>query len=115
MISKETGAALETELESIRQSIQEILSTPIGSRIMRRQFGSDIPNLIDQPLNQVLVLRVYSAIYTPLILWEQRISIENISINQIAAGSLDVDLEAVHIATNQTLNLNIPLRMGATI
>lgn len=115
MISKKTGEALKTELESIQQSIQEILSTPIGSRIMRRQFGSDIPNLIDQPLNQTLVLRIYSAIYTPLILWEQRISIENISIHQGAVGSLDVDLEAVHIGTNQILNLNIPLRMGATL
>lgn len=115
MISKETGAALETEIESIQQSIQEILSTPIGSRIMRRQFGSNIPNLIDQPMTNVLMLQLYSAIYTPLLMWEDRISIEHIQVSQISAGYTEINLQAVHMSTDQSINLNIPLQMGAVL
>ncbi|MBF7687741.1 GPW/gp25 family protein [Acinetobacter rathckeae] len=113
MISKDTGQLLSNEIDRIKQSIQEILSTPKGSRIMRRQFGSDIPNLIDQPLNDILILRIYSAIYTPLLLWEDRISIESIAVTQLTKGTIDISLEAVHMSSNQNLNLNIPLKMGA--
>lgn len=37
MMSRESGRELETEIDQIRQSIQDILTTPIGTRIMRRE------------------------------------------------------------------------------
>lgn len=40
MMSRENGRELETELDHIRQSVQDILTTPIGTRIMRREYGS---------------------------------------------------------------------------
>ena len=49
-----TGRAL-SGLDHIRQSIAEILTTPIGSRLMRRRYGSEVPELIDQPLNSATV------------------------------------------------------------
>lgn len=113
MLSRVTGQSLNSELDSIRQSIGDILSTPIGSRVMRREYGSKVPNLIDQPVNQNLILQLYSAIYTALLKWENRISLEQITITTIAQGYLTLDLDAVYIVTDQKLNLNIPLKMGA--
>ena len=39
-----TGAA------HLAQSIADVLTTPIGSRVMRREYGSLLPDLIDDPL-----------------------------------------------------------------
>ncbi|MEG2268832.1 MAG: baseplate assembly protein, partial [Acinetobacter sp.] len=39
MIDKNTGRSLQTEQQSIQQSLQDIITTPIGSRVMRREYG----------------------------------------------------------------------------
>ncbi len=49
MISRETGKLL-TEIEHIKQSLADLISTPIGSRLMRRDYGTQLANLIDQPI-----------------------------------------------------------------
>ena len=51
-----TGELL-TEREHILQSLRTIVLTPVGTRIQRRDFGSVIPGLIDQPLNTATMLR----------------------------------------------------------
>ena len=83
MLSRKTGQSLSSEIENIRQSVTDILTTPIGSRIMRRDYGSKVPDLIDQPMNGALILQLYSAIYTPILKWENRISIEQINIHEV--------------------------------
>ncbi len=48
-----TGKAL-SGLEHLRQSVRDILTTPIGTRVMRREYGSQLYALIDAPLNRSL-------------------------------------------------------------
>ena len=38
-----TGEKITSETEHIKQSIADILLTPIGSRLQRRDYGSRIP------------------------------------------------------------------------
>ncbi|MDR1229696.1 MAG: GPW/gp25 family protein [Azoarcus sp.] len=47
----ETGRTT-SDLAHVRQSIRKILTTPIGSRVMRRGFGSRLSDLVDAPLNE---------------------------------------------------------------
>ena len=42
-----TGRRLEGD-DHLRQSIADILTTPIGSRVLRRDYGSMLLDLIDQ-------------------------------------------------------------------
>ena len=46
-----TGEKITNETAHIKQSIADILLTPIGSRIQRRDYGSRMPELIDRPMN----------------------------------------------------------------
>ncbi|EHU1559143.1 GPW/gp25 family protein [Acinetobacter baumannii] len=114
MINKNNGQTLETEEQSIQQSIDDIVSTPIGSRIMRREYGSLIPDLIDQPINEVLILKCYSAIYTAILRWEDRINVSQILNTQVKENGLIFDLECTSTVTGQNMNLRIPLKMGAS-
>ncbi|MCG5907041.1 GPW/gp25 family protein [Acinetobacter baumannii] len=114
MINKNNGQTLETEEQSIQQSIHDIVSTPIGSRIMRREYGSLIPDLIDQPINDILILKCYSAIYTAILRWEDRINVSQILNTQVKENGLIFDLEGTSTVTGQNMNLRIPLKMGAS-
>lgn len=59
-MNRETGEALN-DLDHIRQSVRDILLTPLGSRVMRRKYGSLLSALIDQPQNETLRLQIMSA------------------------------------------------------
>ncbi len=64
-MNRDTGEAI-TDTEHIRLSVRDILITPEGSRIGRREYGSLLSVLIDQPQNDVVRLQVMAAAYTAL-------------------------------------------------
>lgn len=68
----------------LAQSIARILSTPVGSRVMRREFGSMLPALVDQPFNAATRTRMYGATATALMRWEPRLRLTSVAID---AGS----------------------------
>lgn len=55
-----TGKVL-TGWPHVEQSIGKILTTELGSRVERRDFGSLIPRLIDQPQNEENILNFFIA------------------------------------------------------
>ena len=73
-MNRSTGRSIEG-LEHLRQSVGDILSTPIGSRVMRRSYGSLVPALIDQPDNRATRVRINAAIAGALMRWEPRLQL----------------------------------------
>ena len=70
-LNARTGAAL-SDWGHVEQSIRKILTTPIGARVMRRTFGSDLPDLIDAKMTAANILKVYSAAALAILRWEPR-------------------------------------------
>ncbi len=99
----------------LQQSVRCILSTPIGSRVMRREFGSLLPELIDQPLVGATVLRILAASAMALMRWEPRLQIDRISVSVGVGGSLMVDIEGQSIdgPRRTGVALSVPLALGA--
>lgn len=81
-----------TDTDHLRQSVRDILLTPQGSRIARREYGSLLSALIDQPQNLVLRLQVMSAVYVALSRWEPRLTLDSITISSNFDGSMVVEL-----------------------
>lgn len=90
-MNKTTGQAI-TDIDHLRQSVRDILLTPQGSRIARREYGSLLSALIDQPQNPALRLQIMSAIYLALCRWEPRLTLEVINISGNLDGSMVVEL-----------------------
>lgn len=92
-MNRDTGAAL-SERDHILQSLRTLILTPVGSRIKRRDYGSVIPHLIDQPLNSATLLRLYSATAAAILHWEPRVTLKSISlsIDLKGAATLDIDM-----------------------
>lgn len=70
----------------LKQSINTILSTPIGSRVMRREFGSHLHQLLGMPLNAAGILRLQAATASALMRWEPRLKIQRIDIQPDNSG-----------------------------
>lgn len=91
----DTGATI-TDDAQLAKSLRDLLSTPIGTRVMRRDYGSNIPDLIDAPMNGTTLLRLASASYIAITKWEPRLQITRIQYQPSAdqPGRLTVSLTA---------------------
>ena len=90
-MSQGNGRAI-TDTDHLRQSVRDILLPPQGSRLARREYGSLLSELIDQPQNPALRLQVMSAVYVALSRWEPRLTLDSITINSSFDGSMVVEL-----------------------
>ena len=92
-MDRTTGKLLEGQAHIV-QSIKIILSTPINTRVMRPEFGSEVPNLISAPMDDANRLRLYAAATEAINRWEPRIEITNISVvDQSADGEIYIRIE----------------------
>lgn len=71
-------------LDHLRQSISDILTTPIGSRVMRRAYGSRIPELIDQPASPAITVQIYAATADALAKWEPRFALDRVQLTGVS-------------------------------
>ncbi|WP_311968585.1 GPW/gp25 family protein [Pseudomonas baltica] len=109
-----TGRTI-TDNEHLVQSIGDILTTPLGSRVMRREYGSQLADLVDWPLNDATRLQAYAAIATALMRWEPRIRLSQIQLTLgDSPGQAFLDISATRVDTNSSTSLRVPLNMGAT-
>lgn len=112
-MNRTTGRVID-EIEHIRQSVADILTTPIGSRVMRRDYGSLLPELIDQPLNSSTIVRLYAATAAALMRWEPRVRLSRVQLSLgNEPGSATLQLDGARVDSNEPLSLSVPLRMGA--
>lgn len=83
-ISAVTGRPL-TDWEHTNQSIGKVIQTAIGSRVMRRTFGSDLPDLVDTKMIRKNILAVYSAAAAAIDTWEPRFRMRTGAVRSVGA------------------------------
>jgi uncharacterized protein len=93
-------------IDHLRQSITDILTTPVGSRVMRRDYGSRLFELIDAPMNRVTIAQLYYATIEALLRWEQRIIPRRVQIVSASPGAVEIDLEAYYTPTGQIITMD---------
>lgn len=114
-MNRETGMTL-AEDRHIQQSIADILATPIGSRIQRREYGSLLPSLIDAPATDTERMRVIAAAVTAVLRWEPRVRLHRVRFAGLTGhGQASLEIEAELRNTNRPLDISIPLNMGASL
>ncbi|MGF7432095.1 GPW/gp25 family protein [Pasteurella bettyae] len=104
-MNRYTGETLSDENEHIKQSITDILTTQIGTRLQRRDYGSNIPKLIDQPINRILMLQLASCAVTALRKWEKRIKIRQFK-PIFANGKITANILATRGNQIKTIDFN---------
>lgn len=88
----------------LRQSVRDILTTPLGSRVMRRDYGSRVMRLVDSPGNQATTLEIVSATVEALDKWEPRIKVKNVVVNPATSnGKMSVSIYGVLTETGDSI------------
>jgi len=87
-----TGQPL-SGIHHLRQSIHDILTTPLGSRVMRRDYGSRLPELIDQPMTSRLAVELFAATAEALRRWEPRFKLSRVRLSEARAGWVELTVE----------------------
>lgn len=107
-MNKHTGSPLTDENAHIRQSVADILLTPIGTRIMRRGYGSQLFELIDQPASAALALQIAAASVIALKKWEQRVEVTRFKVHfdPEKPSQITADLEGVNRNSQTKLAFN---------
>ena len=95
-----TGRTI-SDLEHLRQSIANILSTPIGSRIMRREYGCRLFKRLDAPMTGELMADIYADVVEALFSYEPRFKVTNVTVVSITDGKLVLDLEGKYLSTGE--------------
>ena len=91
-----TGKPLKG-LDHLRQSVRDILLTPLGSRVMRRDYGSRLLELQDAPMNRVTLLAIYSSAVKALSTWEPRIAVESVVATKVEPGVIELTVNGRYL------------------
>lgn len=100
-----TGKSLEG-IAHLRQSVRDILSTPIGSRVLRRDYGSQLFRLIDAPLNRSTVMDLYAATADALQRWEPRFKLTSVKASMSTPGAVALDLTGIYLPDGRAITLD---------
>ncbi|MEX3555908.1 MAG: GPW/gp25 family protein [Burkholderia gladioli] len=100
-----TGRAI-SGADHLNQSIEIILSTPLATRLKRRPFGSELPDLVDAAGNRATLVRVYAAVATALMRWEPRLTVTKVAFDVDAMASGDFRAGRVPVVVEGYAALN---------
>ena len=111
-----TAGTVLDDLAHLRQSIVDILTTPLGTRLERRTYGSLLPELIDHPDHGATRVRIYAAVASALMKWEPRLHLSRVQLaSGPAAGRATLDLSGEYLAPtgSRPVNLQVALQQRA--
>lgn len=95
-MDRSTGKALAVE-PHLRQSLADIVTTPRGSRVMLRDYGSSLRSLVDSPMAPENVGRLANEVADALSRWEPRFVVDRVGLvpeeSNIADGQAAVTVD----------------------
>lgn len=108
----QNGAMVElvADHEDIVQSLQILLATSLGERLMQEDFGCDLKYLLFEEINQGLHNRITSMITDAILNFEPRINLEDIDVSQSESenGLLNISILYRVRKTNSRYNFVYP-------
>lgn len=76
--------------DHLRQSIEDILGTPLGSRRMRPEYGSKLRRFVDLPASEGWKSAVQAEVARSLGRWEPRLKLERVKVVAVIGGRIDL-------------------------
>lgn len=104
-MDRRTGAPL-SGLDHLRQSIADILTTPIGSRRMRPEYGSRLRRYVDLPVNDGWKSAVQAEVARALGRWEPRFRLERVRVTAVVDGQITMQLTGVYLGDSAVIEVS---------
>ncbi|MCL2345246.1 MAG: GPW/gp25 family protein [Desulfobulbus sp.] len=102
--SRTTGRAM-TGMEHLKQSITDIITTPIGSRVMRPEYGSYLPRMVDLPINKGMISALQSEISRAIGRWEPRLKLARCVVTAVVDGAMTIEIRGNYLGEDMLLEV----------
>lgn len=103
-MDRRTGKPL-SGLDHLRQSIEDILTTPVGSRRMRPEYGSQLRRFVDLPVNEGWKSAVQAEVARSLQRWLPQLKLEQVQVVAVVGGRIDFKLSGDYLGERQLLEV----------
>lgn len=103
-LDRRTGQPLAGQAH-LRQSIEDILSTPLGSRRMRPEYGSQLRRFVDLPVSEGWKSAVQAEVARALQRWEPRLKLERVRVVSIVGGQVTLQLSGEYLGDSATFEV----------
>lgn len=103
-IDRNTGKLISGK-EHLRQSLQDLLTTPKGTRIMRADYGSNLPRLVDMPINSELVLDLMAETAGAIQDWEPRFKVTQVDVTTITVSSIVLAVSGRYLPDGEEITI----------
>jgi len=102
--------AMADEVEDIRQSLEIILATEPGERVMREDFGCGLRRYVFEEVDRMLLTSIRTAVSDAILRHETRIRLDTVEVSEgsEAPGLLAISIRFTVRATNSRYNLVYP-------
>jgi phage baseplate assembly protein W len=105
------GTVLMTsDAQDIQASLQILLSTRLGERVLLPGYGCDLEPLVFEPMSTSFVTYVQNLIETSIQNYEARITLNsvNLTTDQSADGIILIEVDYTVTSTNSRFNIVFP-------
>lgn len=97
------------EAEKIKENLVHLLMTSLGERVMRRNYGGGLRQLVHEPNNDALRALAQHQIAAAILQWEPRVRLRQLNIQQ-QVGTLFIELTYSLENNWQIQTLSIPVQ-----
>ncbi|EOZ4725214.1 GPW/gp25 family protein [Pseudomonas aeruginosa] len=104
-LDRRTGQPL-SGVAHLKQSIEDILTTPLGTRRMRPEYGSKLRRLVDLPVNDGWKSAVQAEVARALGRWEPRLRLERVRVVAVMGGRIDLELAGEYLGDSVMLEVS---------
>ncbi|AOX10680.1 phage baseplate protein [Pseudomonas putida JB] len=104
-LDRRTGQPL-TGLDHLKQSIEDILTTPLGSRRMRPEYGSHLRRFVDLPVNEGWKSAVQAEVARALGRWEPRVQLERVRVVSVLDGQIGLELTGQYLGSSAVVEVS---------
>ena len=105
-MDRRTGLPI-SGVEHLRQSIEDILTTPLGSRLMRPEYGSTIRRFVDLPVSEGWKSAVQAEAARALKRWEPRIDLARVQVLSVLDGRITFRLTGTYKGDSELLEVTV--------
>ncbi len=107
------GVSMVESEEDIRSSLELLLATALGERVMQPGYGCNLDKLIFEPLDTTFSTFITDQIRTAVLYNEPRVTLETVNyFLDNLAGRIDISIDYTIVATNNRANLVYPFYLN---
>ena len=92
-------------VEHLKQSIRDIVTTPLGSRVMRRDYGCGLYELVDRPFSHSLEGDITMTIANALEKWEPRFQLDGVAVHPAGEGKLSIEIKGLYLINGEPVTI----------